>query len=151
MSQLKDQYTILKESEMNVYREWKEKCKLCDENEKNRRKIEEKILMIKELEHSDAILKQISEIENSNILSENDKQIIIMRTDKKNYSNVLISYPRYIDLKQITEYVIAVKLKYPKWSLNVITKYGHLDCYPPKSFYNYSFKTELNDIIIMNS
>lgn len=150
MTQLNEEHIILKERRIKAHDEWRKSCNLYDTNEMNRRRIHNEIAKFKELEHSEAILKQISEIENNNVLSESDKQLIIVKADKTIYTTDQFTFPRYIDLVQLTKFIINAKLKYPNWTLTKITRYGQLESYPPQSLFKLTFKTEHNDVITLN-
>lgn len=83
----------------------------------------------------------ISNIENFDLLNEEELKIITSKMDKTDYRK-LGDYPRWLDLENIIKYVIDIKQKYTKWTLTNLSKVGHFDRLPPKTFYNYEFKDE---------
>jgi hypothetical protein len=85
----------------------------------------------------------IKSIPNFDLLTKDDLFKISKAIDKKNYNSISNgkTYPRFIDLETVVNYVIQVKQIYPLWEFTYIRKFGKIDTYPPKNCYTYHFTT----------
>ncbi len=81
-------------------------------------------------------------LDSSNLLSEQERVIIIAGMDKKDYTQYCGYIKRWFDLDSIISQVIEIKKDYPDWilySLKLLDKQD--DRYPPLNVYKYTFKT----------
>jgi hypothetical protein len=92
-------------------------------------------------ESKNIIKKNITNIEGFTLLSEDELSIITKGMNKTDYRKHGY-YPRFIDLERICKEVIAVKKRYPQWSLTNLANGGQYDSLPPTIFYKYEYKDE---------
>lgn len=92
-------------------------------------------------EAKNIIGEDIKSIEGFELLSEDELSIITKNMDRTDYRKHG-QYPRFLDLERICKEVIAMKKRYPKWSLTSLARGGQYDTLPPHTFYRYEYKDE---------
>ena len=92
-------------------------------------------------ESKNIINEDIRNIDGFTLLSEDELSIITKNMDRTDYRKHG-QYPRFLDLDRICKEVIAMKKRYPKWSLTDLDRGGQYDTLPPHTFYKYGYKDE---------
>ena len=85
----------------------------------------------------------IKNIEDFELLSEDELSIITKNMDRTDYRKHGVSI-RFYDFERICREVIAMKKKYPKWTLIDLSRGVGVqyDTLPPHIFYSYEYKDE---------
>jgi len=82
------------------------------------------------------------------MLSEEERALIVKGMDKTDYTIHDQHVERWIDLKRLIKEVVEFKIQYPGWILESVNKNGQYDTLPPKNFYKFTYKTPLGIEII---
>ena len=139
----------LTEQKTNVSSERRKAVKIAHVCDSQLRNIDKDLAIIlketkrrEDIEEAKNIINEdIRNIEGFTLLSEDELSIITKGMDRTDYRKHG-QYPRFLDLERICKEVIAMKKRYPKWSLINLERGGKYDTLPPKTFYKYEYKDE---------
>ena len=99
---------------------------------------------IKQLEfanESKNMFESVKQMEGFDTLLPEELLKIASGMDKRDYSSVDKQFPRYYDLERIIKEAIILKQQQPDWTLDDVKITGQYDTYPPRSFYDFTYKT----------
>ena len=140
----------LTEQKTNVISERRKAIQITHVCDRRLRNIDKDLAIIlketkrrEDIEESKNIINEdIKNIEDFTLLSEDELSIITKNMDRTDYRKQIGDYPRFLDLERICKEVIAMKKRYPKWSLTMLIRGGQYDTLPPHTFYKYEYKDE---------
>lgn len=84
----------------------------------------------------------VSQLEGYTTLAQDELIAISTGLDKTDYRTADdTTTPRFIDLEKVVKEVIGFKQQYPGWILERIQQAGQYDSMPPRSFYQFTYKS----------
>jgi hypothetical protein len=118
----------------SLYDQINEKYKTIKEINKDIQKNQDRVIEIKLFKND--IIRSIPGLE---LVSLDSLRIIEKSIDAYDY--IQMGVPKYIYFEKIIKTIINIKLKYPTWKLNKLTKGAMYNTIQPEVLYEYEFKT----------
>ena len=116
--------------------------RMRDYEDKNK-ELSKQINKLKDIIDSKDIFASVTDLDGFDILSEEERALIVKGMDKTDYTTHDQHVERWIDLKRLIKEVVEFKIQYPGWILESVNKNGQYDTLPPKNFYKFTYKTPL--------
>lgn len=146
----KEEYEQTESDYKELYRIYTENAKKIREYEKKKRDLSNEMKRLEDIIESEKMHSNVSWIEGFDTLLPEEFVVIVTGMDQTDYRSMTVrmtgrkpdeNQPRYIDLERLVREAIEFKKQYPGWILEKMTKSGQYDCFPPKSFYLFTYKT----------
>lgn len=149
MEELHQELEILKSECETINREGKqlekqirELDKLIDSKSRILRNKEKRIAKIKNILATQNIFDEetITKFTDFHLLSDDELKEITKGIDKTDYT--AYGKPKIMDLENVVNFVLKIKMLYPSWKLELLQKIARIDIKPPENIYEYTFITQ---------
>jgi hypothetical protein len=122
-----------------VYMKRKELDNLIRDHDNKSKELSKLIQELKDAKEFENIFSSFESVEGFNLLSDEERSLIVKGMDKTDYTNNDPLLPRWHDLERLIKEVGEFKIKYPGWVLSSLKKLGQIDTIPPQNFYKFTY------------
>ena len=109
--------------------------------EEEKKELTKQIKQIEFLNESKNMFESVKQMEGFDTLLPEELLKIASGMDKRDYLSVDKKFPRYYDLERLIKETIILKQQQPDWTLEDVKITGQYDTYPPRTFYDLTYKT----------
>ena len=109
--------------------------------EEEKKELTKQIKQLEFLNESKNMFESVKQMDGFDTLLPEELLKISSGMDKRDYSSVDKQFPRYYDLERLIKEAIILKQQQPDWTLDDVKITGQYDTYPPRSFYDFTYKT----------